>query len=94
MGSRRASGGAGEQDTGLVVGRISVSPAGAFDLLDAGVGCFGAAVGDAGGNEYSLAASSISVVDLGALVAGLVHRTMLEGEASEPPVVGRADERR
>jgi hypothetical protein len=29
----------------------------------------------------------------GALVAGLVHRAMLEGETSEPPVVGRADER-
>src|SRR5215217_7950815 len=52
MGSRRASGGAGEQDTGLVVGGISVSPASTFDLLDAGVRCFGASVGDAGPDEH------------------------------------------
>ena len=27
---------------------------------------------------------------VGAFVAGLVHRTLMEGETSEPPVVGRA----
>jgi len=46
MGSRRASGGAGEQDTGLVVGRISVSPGGPFDLFDAGVRGLGAGIGN------------------------------------------------
>jgi hypothetical protein len=44
MGSRRASGGAGEQNTGLVVGWVPVSPTGAFDVLDAGVRCLGASV--------------------------------------------------
>jgi len=29
---------------------------------------------------------------VGALVAGLVHRTIMEGEISEPPVVGRVDQ--
>jgi hypothetical protein len=47
MGSRCASGGAGEQDTGLVVPRISISASGAFDVFDVGVGSFGAGVGDA-----------------------------------------------
>jgi hypothetical protein len=47
MGSRRASGGAGEQDTGLVVRRISVAPAGPFNVLDAGVRGLGTGIGDA-----------------------------------------------
>jgi len=52
MASRHRPGGAGGQDTGLVVGGISVSPADAFDLLDAGIGGLGASIGDAGPNEH------------------------------------------
>jgi hypothetical protein len=37
MGSRRASGGAGEQDTGLVVGWVAIPAAGPLDLFDGGV---------------------------------------------------------
>src|SRR5512132_103381 len=51
MGSRRASGGAGEQDTGLVMRWISVAPAGPFDVLDAGVRGLGASIGNPVGNE-------------------------------------------
>src|SRR5215207_4476009 len=51
MGSRRASGGAGKQDTGLVMRWISVSPTGPFDVLDAGVRGLGASIGDPVGDE-------------------------------------------
>ena len=51
-GLRRVSGGAGEQDTGLVVGRVSVSPAGAFDVFDAGVRGLGTGIGDAVGDQH------------------------------------------
>src|SRR5829696_10228482 len=52
MGSRRASGGAGEQDTGLVVGWVSISPPSAFDVLDAGVRCLCASVGYPAGDQH------------------------------------------
>jgi len=52
MGSRRVLGGAGEQDTGLVMGRISVSAAGAFDVFDASVRGLGTGIGDVVGDQH------------------------------------------
>lgn len=40
------------QNTGLVVGLIAVSPSGALDLLDRGVGGLSAGVGNACTQEY------------------------------------------